>query len=342
VIHSIRRMYLYRKISLLIIPLYCVFLQFFGCLLFTSFAFSQKETKSESAKIKEAQKKALRFIVFGDWGRNGEDNQRETAQGMGIIAKIFKPEFIASMGDNFYPSGVRSTRDHSWLASFEDIYTAHSLQTDWYVVLGNHDYKGNPQAEIDYTDIDRRWNMPARYYSKIIFIGNDSTQGVLLVFLDTTPFLSEYYVTSEHNVKGQDTAMQRIWLEKTLSNAPSYVKWKFVFGHHPLWTGGGRMKAAETVEMKNIFRPIFEKYHVNAYFCGHEHSLQYIKPEGFTHYFISGAGSETTPAIVHPDGGQFAKSVNGFMEVTVKDDQMEVNLINYVGENIYSITIPHP
>jgi tartrate-resistant acid phosphatase type 5 len=328
--------------SLHFVPRHCVMLQIFCFLLFTTFAYPQKETKTESARVKEAHKKALRFIVFGDWGRNGEDNQRETAQGMGIVAKSFKPEFIASMGDNFYPSGVRSTRDHAWLASFEDIYTAHSLQTDWYIVLGNHDYKGSPQAEIDYTDIDRRWNMPARYYSKIIFIGNDSTQGVLLVFLDTTPFLSEYYETPEHKVKGQDTSAQRIWLEKTLAGAPSYVKWKFVFGHHPLWTGGGRMKAPETMEMKNLFRPIFEKYHVNVYFCGHEHSLQYIKPEGFTHYFISGAGSETTPAIVHPDGGQFANSVNGFMDVTVKDDQMEVNVINYLGENIYSTIIPHP
>lgn len=94
--------------------------------------------------------------------------------------------------------------------------------------------------------------------------------------------------------------------------------------------------------MKKLLRPIFEKYHVNAYICGHEHSLQYTKPEGFTHYFISGAGSETTPAIVHPDGGQFAKSENGFMDFTIYADQMEVNVINYLGEKLYSISIPHP
>ncbi len=55
---------------------------------------------------------------------------------MGIVAKKFKPEFIVSTGDNIYPNGVRSTRDHNWIASFENIYTAQSLQTDWYVVLG--------------------------------------------------------------------------------------------------------------------------------------------------------------------------------------------------------------
>jgi tartrate-resistant acid phosphatase type 5 len=301
------------------------------------------QAKSDSTSKKITAKKTLRFTVFGDWGRNGEDKQRETAQQMGIVANSFKPAFIVSTGDNFYPSGVRSIRDNHWQSSFQNIYTAHSLQTDWYVVLGNHDYKGNPQAEIDYTEVDRKWNMPARYYSKIVFIGNDSSQGVLLVFIDTTPLISEYYSSSDHqNVKTQDTAMQRLWLEKTLSEAPSYIKWKFVFGHHPLWTGGGRMKAPEGVELRNLLRPIFEKNHVDAYFCGHEHSLQYIKPKGYTHYFVSGAGSETTAAIVHPDGGQFAKSINGFMDFTLTDRQLEVTAISYLGEVLYTNTITHP
>jgi 3',5'-cyclic AMP phosphodiesterase CpdA len=313
---------------------------YFCFLLIGTTAFTQ--SKTDPAPKKENKKKALRFIVFGDWGRNGEDNQKETARELGIDAKTFKPEFIVSTGDNFYPNGVRSTRDHNWLASFEDIYTAHSLQIDWFVVLGNHDYKGNPQAEIDYSDIDRKWNMPSRYFSKIIFIGGDSTQAVLLVFIDTTPLLSEYYTGTEHSVRNQDTALQRIWLEKTLSEAPAYVKWKFVFGHHPLWTGGGRMNAPEGVEMKRLFRPIFEKYRVNAYISGHEHNLQHIKPAGFTHYFVSGAGSETTPVILHPDGGQFAKSENGFMEFTINDDQMQVNVIGYMGEKLYSTSIQRP
>ena len=303
-------------------------------------ACAQNISKDIVHDYKDTTGKELHFMVFGDWGRNGEDNQRETASEMGVVSKTFKPSFIVSTGDNFYPSGVRSTSDYNWIADFEQIYTAHSLQTDWYVVLGNHDYKGEPQAEIDYTKVSRRWNMPARYYAKTVFIGGDSTQGVLLVFIDTTPLLTEYYYDEDHRqVKTQDTAAQRIWLEKTLKDAPPNIKWKFVFGHHPLYTGGGRMKAPETAELKALLKPIFDKYHVNAYVCGHEHSLQHTKPAGFTHYFISGAGSETTVSVVHPDGGLFAKSQNGFMNFIITKDGMQVNAISYLGENLYSVSI---
>ncbi|HTB25026.1 MAG TPA: tartrate-resistant acid phosphatase type 5 family protein [Puia sp.] len=310
-----------------------------GFLFFISVSSAQKRKLIEYDSEKEVKQKALRFIVFGDWGRNGEDNQKEVAAEMGIVAKKFKPEFIVSTGDNIYPNGVRSIVDHSWIASFENIYTAHSLQTDWFVVLGNHDYGGDPQAEIDYTKVDRRWNMPARYYSKVFYIGDDSTQGVLLVFIDTTPLLSEYYGNGKTHVEGQDTAGQRIWLEKTLKEAPPNIKWKFVFGHHPVYTGGGRMKAPETVEMKNLFKPIFEKYHVNAYICGHDHNLQYIKPPGFTTYFVSGAGSELSKTIVHPEGGIYAKAENGFINFSVYENKLQFTILSYTGEHLFTGSI---
>ncbi len=214
------------------------------------------------------------FIKFLVIGVGMASTTKKVANQLGKTAREFKPSFIASLGDNIYPSGVRSTQDYNWIASFESVYTNHSLQTDWYVVLGNHDYKGNVDAEVDYTKISRRWNLPARYYSKKVLINEDSTKEILLVFLDTTPLISQYYHSRDHadNVKSQDTAAQRIWLEQVLSDPSPNIKWKFVFGHHPLYTGGGRMNAAETKELNQLLKPIFDKYKVDAYVCGHEHS----------------------------------------------------------------------
>ena len=308
--------------------------------IYPSALFSQIADTTKNNLQLVVNKKALNFIAMGDWGRNGEYKQREVANQMGTTAKILGTGFFIATGDNFYPSGVASVQDHRWIDSYEDIYTAHSLQQNWYVVLGNHDYKGNVQAEVDYTKVDRRWNMPARYYSKKMILDDDTTQQVLLVFIDTSPLIAEYYKSPDHaDVKTQDTALQRKWLEATLSDASPNIKWKIVCGHHPLYTGGKRMNANETKELNNLLKPIFDKYKVDAYICGHEHNLQYIKPEGKTHYFVSGAGSETTPVVLHTDGGKFAISENGFIAFSLSSNALLAQIISYKGEVLYKVDI---
>ncbi|MGH2574998.1 MAG: metallophosphoesterase [Ignavibacteria bacterium] len=93
----------------------------------------------------------LSFLVIGDWGRDGKFNQMEVANQMGLYAQKLNVSFVISTGYNFYPDGVFSIFDNQWQTSFENIYTHISLQIPWYVSLGNHDYLGNVQAEIDYT-----------------------------------------------------------------------------------------------------------------------------------------------------------------------------------------------
>ena len=34
-----------------------------------------------------------------------------------------------------------------------------------FAYLGNHEYRGNTQAVIDYSKVSARWNMPDRYYT---------------------------------------------------------------------------------------------------------------------------------------------------------------------------------
>lgn len=303
-------------------------------------AFAQVKNDSASQKL-IVTKKAINFIAMGDFGRNGEYSQKEVANQMGKTAKEFGANFFVITGDNFYPSGVASTQDYSWTASFEQIYTAHSLQNDWYVVLGNHDYKGNVQAEIDYSKISRRWHMPARYYSKKISIDGDTTQQALFVFLDTSPFISQYYSSEDHkeNVQSQDTAAQRKWAEKVLGDPSPNIKWRIVVGHHPLFTGGKRIQSIDTKEMNERFKSIFDKYKVDAYICGHEHNLQYIKPVGNTHYFVTGSGSEITPTIKYPEIGKFAVAENGFMAFTITPEKMIVQIIKKDGAILYSDVI---
>lgn len=283
---------------------------------------------------------ALQFIAMGDWGRVGADHQKEVAVQMGKTASDIKAQFIIATGDNFYPSGVISEFDPLWRYSFEDIYTAFSLQWDWYPVLGNHDYKSNPEAQVLYSKISRRWRMPARYYSKLIALPADTANKILIVFIDTNPFIPEFYSNAEYgpNVKTQDSTVQKKWIEKQLSNTSPDIKWKIVVGHHPMYTGGGRTEAYDTKAIRNSLKPLFDKYGVDVYLAGHEHSLQHLIAGGKTQHFISGSASEKTPVHLIPESKMVA-SEYGFMVFSVTANQLLVQTLNDKGDVIYTTTI---
>lgn len=299
------------------------------------------DTNWNKDKVQPIRKDSvLNFIVMGDWGRNGADHQRQVARQMGITAAANSTQFIISTGDNFYPSGVISEWDPLWRYSFEDIYSDFSLQWDWYPVLGNHDYKSNPDAQVRYSKISRRWKMPARYYAKKFFINGDTTQAVLIAFIDTNPFIPQFYSNREYgpHVRSQDSTRQKQWLEKVLADKSPAIKWKIVVGHHPMYSGGGRTDAYDTKVIRNTLEPLFIKYGVNMYLTGHEHSLQYMGPVKGIHHFISGAASEKTPARLL-DISRFAASTYGFMLCSLTGNQAIMQVIDADGELLYQTTM---
>ena len=294
--------------------------------------------KSADSLIKKVN--ALNFIAMGDWGRNGAGYQKQVAEQMGKTATKVNAQFIIATGDNFYPSGAISEWDPLWKYSFEDIYTAFSLQWDWYPVLGNHDYKSNPDAQVKYSTISRRWKMPARYYSKKFFINGDTSQAVLIVFIDTNPFIPEFYKNAEYgpNVRTQDSTKQKKWLTKLLSDQSPRIKWKIVVGHHPMYTGGSRTEGYDTKAIRHSLKSLFDKYEVDVYLSGHEHSLQHLIAGGKTNHFISGAASEITPVKLL-DISKMAASEYGYMLFSVTGNQLLVQTIDHSGKIIYTTEI---
>lgn len=65
-------------------------------------------------------------MKVGDWGRDGLYNQSEVAKAMGRTGNNL--DFVISVGDNFYESGLTSVEDAQFDTSFTHIYTAESLQ----------------------------------------------------------------------------------------------------------------------------------------------------------------------------------------------------------------------
>jgi tartrate-resistant acid phosphatase type 5 len=167
-----------------------------GCFVFVAVTYAKTDKTNSAAKAisqdydANKKEKGLQFSVLGDWGWNGKRNQTEVAK---IMAKHGVGSFIISAGDNFQVVGVRSVQDPLWMLTYEMPFSDPSLECEWYVALGNHDYKGEVQAEIDYSKISRRWNMPARYFAVHKRI-NDTTAADFYI-IDTSPFQSAHYKT---------------------------------------------------------------------------------------------------------------------------------------------------
>lgn len=299
--------------------------------------FSQQEGLSQDDLPEPFSPDALNFLIVGDWGRNGFFNQREVAEEMGRTAEEIGSQFTISTGDNFYSSGVTSVADPKWDRSFERVYTAPSLFRPWYVVLGNHDWQGDVDAQVAYTQRSSRWTMPSRYFTVEQFV-DDSTRA-LFAFLDTTPLADldrpYLYPTSEQ----WDRGAQLRWLDSTL--AASTAAWKIVVGHHPVYSASSKISYQRNEYLVSDLVPLLERHGVQAYFAGHDHNLQHLLPEGSpVHYFVSGAGSLTRSVVPeHPDA-LFALRVPGFMAVSLTPEQMFVQAIDEHGHVFYFTNVP--
>lgn len=282
----------------------------------------------------------LHFLAIGDWGRNGADHQVHVAKQMGKWATDHPNNFIISVGDNFYPSGIASEHDPLWHYSFENVYTDFSLQWDWYPILGNHDYKSDPDAQVRYSKISRRWKMPARYYSKEVSLGTGKGK-VLFLFIDTNPMIPEFYSNAEYgpHVAGQQPEKQLDWINQTLQNASADVKWKIVVGHHPMYTAGPRTTNYDTLAIRKVLEQTLEQNKVDIYLAGHDHSLQHLKTGTYTHHFISGAGSEVTPVKSDIPYSKFQAAEYGFMYFSVNGEAINVKTISHEGKIIYETTV---
>lgn len=274
-------------------------------------------------------KTAYRFFIVSDIGQNGYYKQKEVANTLGNLAQSIRPKLIVASGDTFHYNGVRSTSDPLWTSNFESIYTNPWLLVDWFPILGNHEYRGNTQAVIDYSRISRRWNMPDRYYTFAVKI--DSVNSLRFVMIDTSPFMSEYKKLPDQypDILKQNTKQQLQWLDSVLS--ASTEKWKIVIGHHPVYsTDSLRGKNTELLEQLD---PVLTKHKVDFYFSGHIHIAQHIQKNNIN-YVVSPSGSLGVNTGTFP-GAKFISHSEGFMICTVKKDYFEFIFVDESGKELY-------
>ena len=298
---------------------------------------------------------ALNYLVLADWGGQSSAPyvttcEMHVAKQMGVLADSYNSRFVLALGDNFYDSGVKSVFDPRFKETFEDVFTAESLQVPWYVVAGNHDWKGNVLAEIDYTEVSTRWEFPHFYYTKRYLIpgGKDT---VAFIMIDTVLLCG---ITDDSDTQRQPSPpidqqaveLQFNWIEDQLKDTinDTYV---IVAGHYPVWSIA---ENGPTDLLVDILRPLLMKYNVSAYFCGHDHNLQHIRENGSSvEYFIIGAAHSVNPSLAHKDKVPVdwvkfhyadQTSLGGFAYIETTSSGMNLTFADGVsGKSLYHATI---
>lgn len=283
------------------------------------------------AAVSSAQ---MRLLVANDFGRNGYYEQKPIAERMGKMAGELDVEAVLALGDIHHFMGVESVNDPLWMTNYELIYSHPELQIPWYPILGNHEYRGNTQAVLDYSNVSRRWQMPARYYSKVF---EEDGATLRVVFIDTTPLIDKYHKDSLDypSVPQQDAKKQLSWLEEELSGAKE--DWVVVVGHHPIYAHTTKSES-ERKDMQKRVDPILRRHNVDMYICGHIHNFQHIKPQGTSiDYVVNSAGSLARSKVEAIEGMVFASGEAGFSILSFTKDELCLDLINGKGKTIHSV-----
>lgn len=277
----------------------------------------------------EVPESGLKCMVIGDWGRKANVNLKANALMMNEVACSMPIDAVLTTGDNFYENGVDNIDDALWNVSFENIFTGDCLKPiPWYPSLGNHDARGNTQAQVDYSLQSNRWNLPATYHD--YWLVKDSVS-VHFIVVDTTPF-----VGSDVDEPNSYTGLQLQWLDSVLGSGNP--DWTVVYGHHPVYAADGRH--GETEELVEKFVPIFDAHELDIYFCGHNHSLELIKTETSTLYITSGGGSNPQSRIDNKPYNLFGVAEAGFTLSSFTKDSVQVDFISKKGERLFSYVNP--
>ena len=302
--------------------------------LVASLALALFKANGQDAKAWSKMKADVNLFVANDLGRNGYYQQRPIAELMGNMAEEIGPECVLAVGDVHHFNGVVSVDDPLWTSNYESIYAHPELMIDWLPVLGNHEYRGNTQAVLDYAQRSRRWVMPARYYSRVY--ENDGTT-VRVVMIDTTPLIEKYRndsITYPDACK-QNNDAQLQWLDATLKAACE--DWVIVLGHHPVFAQTSKSDS-ERADMQRVLLPVLHRYgNVAMYVCGHIHNFQHLRMAGDAiDYVVNSAGS-LSRKVKAVEGTQFCSPEAGFSVISANKNSLALYMIDGKGVAINKV-----
>jgi len=247
----------------------------------------------------------IEFVAMGDWGYSGTSF---TTTMDSMHSQCPNRDFVLLLGDK-YPRGFEATTDADWSLFTDGV--ARGSSVIHHVVLGNHDYMSNPQAQLDFSRQDQRWDLPSKYYRRT---HSDGSVNVCIIGIDTNIF----------------DETQATWLEGQFSDpeCDADKAWVVVMGHHPIWSGA---MYRNTTNLVDNLLPILHKYKVDLYLAGHDHVHQ-VFYDGQLTSIVTGAVSIMRAPVTFAENnyqiwGVSGYNVEGYAKIVASSSDLNVQII---------------
>ncbi|MCX6128348.1 MAG: metallophosphoesterase [Proteobacteria bacterium] len=259
---------------------------------------------------------SLDMLMIGDSG-SGLPDQFKVAEAMERYCLNHHLDAVFMLGDNFYPAGVKSASDPQWLTKFTDPYGKPCLsQVPFYAILGNHDYKGDPSAQIAYSEQQSFWHMPHRFYS--VQFGKLAK----IVGIDTNIL----------DLCGSASHCTLDFLRKAISKKE--VPIQIVIGHHPIASASSTYpKTAQGWLLQQLLcnRDII-------YISGHSHHMEHrqISDCSLDLFINGGAGASLYSVRQGDTETKYASSTHGFLSLNLTREQSTFTFYDSQLQSLYS------
>ncbi|TDQ13568.1 calcineurin-like phosphoesterase family protein [Algoriphagus boseongensis] len=241
-------------------------------------------------------------------------------------------KFFIHAGD-LINSAHREQEWHEWFTAGGFI---HSMIPS-FPTPGNHEYRAKNQEEVN----QKQRSLSVQWRPQFTLPLN-GPKG-----LEETVYYMDYQDVRVISLdSNRDQVIQAVWLEEVLKTNPK--KWTVLTYHHPLFSASN---GRDNVELRELWKPIFDKYRVDIALQGHDHAYARgrvspgenvmegvnLKDQTGTVYVVSVSGGKMYD--IGDDwtakGGQrdrIAENTQLFQVITVEGDRMKYESYTAIGE----------
>lgn len=285
-------------------------------------------TCNESLRVNDFSKRnELTFVSFGDFGHDNREHS-VLAEALHKTCAREKCDFAVTLGDNIYESGVKNVGDVQFQSKFEKYYQKFG-RFDFWMILGNHDVRGNKMAQVEYSCKSERWRMPAFSY-----LVPKLPDWLKIYGIDTSPIAKDC---------SWFCGYQSILDQFKKEMCPPSRSWKFLFGHHPIASAGRGFDERNGAKMRDRLLPLIGECGVHIYYSGHDHHQEHIRVDYRDVRYdqiIQGAAAEVRGEdpknFVLGKQHVFAKAQYGFAITKVNAHKVTIKFYGIDGKEIYS------